>query len=66
LGRINDLFPGLDLCLPSEAQWEYACRGALTATMRTQCGSSANNAPVLDAIAWYGGNSGSGSSLKMD
>ena len=60
LEKINRRFPGLDLALPSEAQWEYACRAGTTTPI--YAGEMAilgeNNAPALDPIAWYGGNSG--------
>ncbi len=66
LGQINQLVPGLDLALPSEAQWEYACRAGTDAA--TYAGAmeilGENNAPVLDPIAWYGGNSGVGFELE--
>ncbi|MEI2783178.1 MAG: formylglycine-generating enzyme family protein [Candidatus Competibacter sp.] len=66
LARIDARIPGLDLTLPSEAQWEHACRaGTETAiyagdmAILGQC-----NAPALDPIAWYSGNSGVDFDLK--
>jgi len=57
LPALNASIPGF--ALPSDAQWEYACRAGTQTALYTGpieiLGDA--NAPALDPIAWYGGNS---------
>ena len=46
---------GVDVDLPTEAQWEFACRAGSSATIYT--GKSSNVADNLKEVAWYKVNS---------
>ena len=58
--KLNALLPGLHAALPTEAQWEYACRADTQSAFHdgSPCTEPSGKDPALDKLGWFDQNSG--------